>query len=406
MPVISWRAKRWIQRVAAAVAVFGVALAVSLYTWAPGVVMNLLNRPRESGPYSVPDTVRTLHQSLVVADLHCDSLLWPRDLLRRDSRGALDVPRLIEGGVALQSFYAVTCAPMIFDVRNTGSAPDIMAPVVFVHGWPAATWFSPRARALHMAATLDQYGQRSNGKLEVIHTREDLDRYLERRTQQPEITAGLLGAEGMYCLEGALENVRVLYDAGYRIIGPTHYTDCEAGGSAHGRSQRGLTDFGAKAVRAMERHKMLVDLAHASPALIDDVLTISTRPVMVSHTGLKGICDNARTLDDARAKRIAERGGLIGIGFWDKAVCGTTPRDIALSIRYAVDLLGADHVAIGSDFDGCTRPPFDASGMPLLTGALLDEGLFPADIAKIMGGNMIRLLRETLPSENEKLPQG
>lgn len=404
--MLSSRKRLWIQRLAAVAALCAVILAVSLYTWIPGVIMSALNHPRQRGPYAATEPAAELHRSLTIADLHCDTLFWPRNLLTRSSRGLLDVPRLIEGNVALQCFSAQTYMPLLFSLKNTGSPPDVMAPIAFFHGWPSATWFSPRERALYMAGLLDKYAQRSEGRLTVIHMREDLERYLERRKSDPAITAGLLTAEGMYCLENDLENVRVLYHAGFRILAPAHLTDSAAGGSAHGRSGRGLTDFGAKVVRYMEQHKMLIDLAHASNALIDDVLALSARPVVVTHTGLKGIRATDRNLDDDRAKRIAEKGGLIGIGFWPEAVGGTTAQDIARSIRYAADLVGVDHVAIGSDFDGCVIPPFDASGLPLLTQALRDTGFTPEEIGKIMGGNFFRLLLQMLPSENDAIQQG
>jgi len=137
---------------------------------------------------------------------------------------------------------------------------------------------------------------------------------------------------------------------------------------------------------------MLVDLAHASERTIEDVLALATRPVVVSHTGLRGACDNNRNLRDDHVRRIAAAGGVIGIGFWSTAVCGGSTRDIARSIRYASGLVGVDHVALGSDFDGATTTPFDAAELVRLTDALLAEGFSEDDISKIMGENVIRLL--------------
>ena len=142
---------------------------------------------------------------------------------------------------------------------------------------------------------------------------------------------------------------------------------------------------------------MIVDVAHASPKAIDDVLSIAMRPVVVSHTGVKGTCDNQRNLSDDQLRGIAKTGGLIGIGFWDTAVCGEDARAIAKAIRYTADLIGADHVALGSDFDGSVKAPFDTSGEALVTEALIDEGFSDDDIAKVMGGNVERLLGEYLP---------
>ena len=139
-------------------------------------------------------------------------------------------------------------------------------------------------------------------------------------------------------------------------------------------------------------------MAHASEPLIRDVLEVSSRPVVVSHTGPEGLCGDQRGMSDDLMLRVAGGGGLIGIGFWPHAVCGKTVPDIVNAIDYAVRLVGVDHVALGSDFDGAVTTPFDSRGMPLLTEALLDGGRSEEDIAKIMGGNTLRLLEQLLPS--------
>ena len=148
----------------------------------------------------------------------------------------------------------------------------------------------------------------------------------------------------------------------------------------------------------MEDLGILVDLAHASPSLVDDVLSRTTRPVMVSHTGVRGTCDNRRNLDDDRLAAIAATGGVVGIGLWETAVCGTKPADWARAVRYAVDVAGADHVALGSDWDGAVATMVDASQTVHLTQALLDQGFSDVEVKKIMGGNVIRVLLATLPS--------
>src|SRR5690606_9614838 len=100
-------------------------------------------------------------------------------------------------------------------------------------------------------------------------------------------------------LEGRLENIDRMYDAGFRIMGLTHFFDNEVGGSAHGLEKGGLTPFGRRVIGRLEEKKMLVDLAHASRALIDDVLNMAERPVLVSHTGVEGTCPGPRNLTDA-----------------------------------------------------------------------------------------------------------
>ncbi len=161
-----------------------------------------------------------------------------------------------------------------------------------------------------------------------------------------------------------------LFDAGFRITGLTHFFDNEVGGSAHGLEKGGLTPFGRQVVARLEAHGMLIDLAHASKPLIDDVLAMARRPVLVSHTGVTGTCPGPRNLSDDHLKRIAATGGVVGIGYWDGAVCVPSVPNIVKAIRYAVDQVGVAHVALGSDFNGATRTPFDVTGLRVSTEEL------------------------------------
>ena len=142
---------------------------------------------------------------------------------------------------------------------------------------------------------------------------------------------------------------------------------------------------------------MLVDLAHASAATIDDVLAVAARPVVVSHTGVRGTCDNNRNLSDEQLRKIAAKGGVIGIGYWDAATCGTDARAVARAVRHAANVVGVEHVALGSDFDGAVTEPFDTTGVVLVTDALLEEGFTEEEVGAVLGGNVFRLLAETLP---------
>jgi microsomal dipeptidase-like Zn-dependent dipeptidase len=198
-------------------------------------------------------------------------------------------------------------------------------------------------------------------------------------------------------LEGELANVKVMYDAGFRMMSATHFFDTELGGSAHGVSLGGLTDFGRAVFEDMQKWGMLIDIAHASPALIDDILAFATTPIVSSHTGVRGTCDNQRNLSDDHLKGVAKTGGVVGIGFWDIAVCEFSPKAIVNAIKYTADLVGVDHVALGSDFDGGIKSPFDASGMAQITEELLKQGFSESDIRKIMGENTLRVLGEILP---------
>jgi microsomal dipeptidase-like Zn-dependent dipeptidase len=142
---------------------------------------------------------------------------------------------------------------------------------------------------------------------------------------------------------------------------------------------------------------VIIDVAHSSPAVVDEVLAMTRAPIVISHTGVKGICDTPRNLEDAQLRRIADGGGLIGIGYWEGAVCDTSPAGVVAAIRYAVDLVGANHVALGSDYDGTTHVHFDTSELAVLTGAMIEAGFSDEEIRKVMGGNAVELFLAQLP---------
>jgi microsomal dipeptidase-like Zn-dependent dipeptidase len=329
--------------------------------------------------------------------MHADSLLWDRDLLSRGTRGHVDVPRLVEGGVALQAFTVVTKTPRNINIESNTSESDNIRFLAIAERWPIGSWGSLKERALYQARKLHDTAARSKDKFVIIKSAGDLSGYLDRRKRELGLTAGFLGIEGAHALDGNVANVDVLFDAGFRMMAPTHFFDNDIAGSAHGVEKGGLTEGGREMIRRMEEKRMLVDLAHASPQTVEDVLAIARRPVVVSHTGVKGTCDNARNLDDDQLKGIARTGGFVGIGFFDTATCGTDAQAIARAIRYTANLIGVEHVGLGSDYDGAVAVPFDTTGVVLITEALLAEGFSDKEVELIMGGNIIRLLLENLP---------
>jgi microsomal dipeptidase-like Zn-dependent dipeptidase len=356
-----------------------------------------LNAVAVAPPYEVSERARQVHARATLVDLHADPLLWGRDLLARGSRGHIDVPRLIEGNVAVQVFGVATKSPRHLNIeRNDDRSDDIIA-LAIGRGWPPATWRSLTARAAYMAGQLVDAADRSGGVLTIVRSAGDLDAFLARRAATPRIVAGLLAIEGAHALGPDRAGLDAIEAAGFRMVGLAHFFDNAMAGSAHGIDKGGLTALGRELVGALEARAIIVDLAHASARTIDDVLSMATRPVVASHTGVRGIADNARNLPDEQIRGIAGTGGIVGIGFWPTACGGEDAAAIARSIAYAAGVAGIDHVGLGSDFDGGVAVPFDASGMALLTEALLDEGLDETSIAKVMGGNAIRMLRAALP---------
>lgn len=376
--------------------VFLVGFLVFFFGFAPSYIEKSLNPVINKPPYQISEKAKLLHEKLIVADMHADALLWNRNLLEKSEISQVDVPKLLEGNVALQAFTVVTKTPRGLNIEHNTDETDNIFWLVLAQRQPLENLSSLTKRALYQAAKLREYSEKSDGKLVLIKTKTDLRNFLERRKTE-KIVGGWLGIEGAHALGGNLDNIDVLFDAGFRMMSPSHFFDNDIGGSAHGVEKYGLTDKGREMIRRMEAKGMLVDVSHSSEKTIDEVLKIATKPVVVSHTGVRGTCDNQRNLSDEQLRAIAKTGGVIGIGFWETAVCGESAASIAKAIRYTANLIGSDHVALGSDFDGSVKVPFDTGGEALITEALLNENFTEEEIAKIMGENIVKLLSENLP---------
>jgi membrane dipeptidase len=367
----------------------------------PAFVERQYNRTIHSPPYQASPKAAELHRTLFIADLHADSLLWDRNLLERGTRGHVDVPRLREGNVALQVFTIVTKTPRGLNIERNDDLSDNITLLALAERWPPATWRSLKQRALYQSARLHHVVADSGGKVILIKSSGDLAQFLARRQADSTLLAAMLGIEGAHALDGDLRNLEELFDAGFRMMAPTHFFDTDFGGSSSGVAKGGLTAAGRELVKRMEAKGMTVDLAHASPQTIDDMLAMATKPVVISHTGVQGACNNRRNISDRQARGVAQTGGVVGIGFWETATCGTDARAIARSIRYTANLIGTPHVGLGSDFDGAVAQPFDASGLAQITDALLAEGFNADEIKMIMGGNVLRVFTENLPRRND-----
>ncbi len=376
-----------------------VIVVVSSIFSIPRLVEEHENKVLHKPPYFASDAAFALHKTLTIADLHADSLLWGRDLLAYSTYGQVDIPRLANGNVALQVFSLPTKSPHGLNIESNDDKTDDITTLAIAERWPMVTWHSLTERALYQARRLHAFAKGSQGSFVVIENAGDLSSYLERRRSNPRLVAGLLSIEGAHALDGKLENLDVLYRAGYRMMSPSHFFDTDIGGSAAGLNKIGLTDKGREWVRQMEARRMIIDLAHASPKTIADVLAVATRPLVVSHTGVKGTCDNNRNLSDDQIRGVAAKGGLIGIGYWDTATCGTDARAIVKATRYVSNLVGAEHVALGSDFDGAVTTPFDTSGLVQITDAMLAAGYSETEIRMIMGENVMKFLQANLPEK-------
>jgi microsomal dipeptidase-like Zn-dependent dipeptidase len=365
----------------------------------PGQIESKRNINLTHDPYFVSEEAHVFHNSLFIADLHSDSLLWKRNLLKRSDIGHMDLPRLREGNVALQVFSATTMSPSGLNYDRNESNTDDITLLAIASFWPVQTWSSIYERAAYQLDKLHHLARQS--ELMVVTNKQEFQDFVARRENGEPVIAAVYLIEGAHPLEGDIDNLDRLFDQGLRIVGPTHFLDNELGGSLHGESAKGLSDFGRSVIRRANELDLIIDVAHASPRMVSEVLALSDSPVILSHGGLKGACDTARNLDDSLMEQIAEGGGLVGIGYWVGAVCDPSPKGVVKSIRYAIDLLGVEHVALGSDYDGATAVSFDTGELAVLTDEMLRTGFTENEIRMVMGENVKQFLLENLPDRRD-----
>lgn len=378
--------------------VIGLAvLYVLTITILPGIIDKKMNKNAQSPPYSVSAEAQQIFNSLdFIADLHCDALLWKRNLNKKHAHGHVDIPRLIEGNIGLQAFTIVSKVPFGINFHANDTDSDMLKLHSFAAGRAPSTWFNVTNRAIAQCNELKKFEKKSDGQFRILYSSEDMKKYLEEKKRNPQITAGFLGLEGLHSLGGDIKNLDVLYDAGVRMMAPVHFQDNEMGGSAHGETHAGLSDFGKQILAKISEKNIILDVAHSSPAMLDDIIRLYAKPIITSHTGVQGTCPSPRNLSDKHLKAIAQSGGLIGIALFEGAVCGADARATAKAMKYTVDLVGAEHVALGSDYDGAVTAPFDITGLNILVEAMLKEGLTPEHIRLIMGENVKRFWLKNL----------
>jgi len=372
---------------------------LAAFIMVPKMVDKSLNLVTPHQPFEVSSQAKKLHASLIIGDWHSDSLLWSRDFSKRHNYGHVDIPRLQAGNVSLQMFTTVTKSPsgLNYD-SNSADAPDDITKLALIQRWPRATWKSLMARALHQANRLHKFEQSNADDLMIIKSKSDLANFLGRRSSNTTLVGGLIGTEGSHALDGKLENVQTLFDAGFRMMSLQHFFDNKLGASLHGLSQSGLTKFGRDVVKEIDSLDIILDVSHSAEAVVAEVLTIYEKPIIVSHTGFKGHCDTARNISDSLMQEIAAGGGLIAVGYWDAAVCGNSPKDVVGAMKFGIDLVGENHISLGSDYDGTITTGFDTSELVALTDEMLKAGFTEVQISKIMGGNMLKFLQTNLPN--------
>ncbi len=332
-----------------------------------------------------------LHQNALVIDSHNDAIVSHirRGYLSISGARTPEHQRYYEGTVAYLR------GPLESEVVVQINLPKMR------QGGVDAAFFAvdvTRAWKNHLAYALDAFGffeaevEAHSDQIIIAKSAEDI-----RQAKADGKLAAILVIENSEGVERSLNILRMLHRIGIRSIGLTHNPNTwAAAGNAEERSGGGLTQFGVQLVKEMNRLGMLVDVSHISERGFWDVLEVTERPVIASHSNSKAVCDHPRNLSDAQIKRMAENRGVIGITFVPSFIDPNTPTLSRLleHIDHIVNLVGVDHVGIGSDFDGGGDLLVDATAFPTITEGLLERGYSEEAIRQILGENHLRLLAE------------
>ncbi|WP_010648011.1 dipeptidase [Oceanobacillus massiliensis] len=222
-------------------------------------------------------------------------------------------------------------------------------------------------------------------------------------------TAAIPSIEGGYSFDetNAIGLLHQYYDLGVKAVGFNwNYSNALSEGAnevyndpAKTPSHGGLTELGEQVAAEMNKLGMIIDVSHMAESAFWDVIETTEAPIMATHSGVKSLHDHQRNLSDEQLKALAENGGVVGIVFYPEFLTGTgqaNVKDVVDHIDYAVNLIGVDHVALGSDFDGSGMPADikDVTDLPKITNELIDRGYSNEDIEKILGKNTLRLLMD------------
>ncbi|MCA2977482.1 MAG: membrane dipeptidase [Myxococcaceae bacterium] len=327
-----------------------------------------------------------LHRRVPIADGHADSLMWNRDLNQASERGHVDFPRLREAGVKIQAFTIVTRGLPLVDGFEL---------LMRKEGWPSAARAGEWARCLWQVGNLERYCAESRGVAAVTGARAALTDNLAAGR-----LSAIIGIEGAHAIEGRVDRVAELARRGVRFMSLTHLSNNELGGTSTPlMGNRPLTPLGHEVLDAMGQHGMAIDVAHASPAMLPSLLAHPAARPFCSHAGVRGATPLWRNLDDATLKAIADKGGVVGIIFAPQFLGGRRLDDVARHVEHALDVMGEDGVALGSDFDGLIPLPQgmrDVRDLRRLTEVLVARRLPVRVVEKVLGHNFRRFWGEVL----------
>lgn len=311
-----------------------------------------------------------VHRSATVVDLHADTILWiqagRRTLGERSASGHVDLPRLREGGVGVQVFAAYIAPQEV--TRGLSRALELL-------------------RAFHAAVAAN------SAQISLVTTVEEI----EQMRRAGRIAAVLSIENGGDALARDVRTLDEFYRQGVRMLGLTWNNSNALGDGALGREHGGLTDLGRAVLRRMEELGIIVDVSHLSEGAFWDTMRTTRGPLVASHSNAAALHRHPRNLTDEQLRAIAARGGVVGVNFYPEFLGGATLERVLDHIDHMVKVMGINHVALGSDFDGIPETPRgleDVSMLPNLTAGLLRRNYTTEQIHKILGSNALRVFRQ------------
>ncbi len=331
----------------------------------------------------------------------------PSPFLQGSSDGHIDLPRARAGGLVGGFFAIFTRSPgyerTFLDVL--GNDRQVIAGAWRVPFPPELVQSEAWEHVQTIIRYLDSIVEQSNGAVAVVRSAEDLRDSLASGT-----LAIILHIEGAECIEPDLSNLDVLYDRGLRSLGPVWSRPNRFGTGVPfdfpGSPDKGdgLTKAGKELVRRCGELGILVDVSHLNERGFWDVAGLSLAPMVATHSNAHVLCPSPRNLTDRQLGAIASSGGLVGVNFHRGFLRGdglenaeTSYEEIVRHVRYMVDHMGVEHVALGSDFDGATMPNDlpDVAALPTLVGGLSDAGFSESEIRRMALDNWMRVLGDS-----------
>lgn len=324
-----------------------------------------------------------------------------RSFFDRTNTGHIDLPRAREGGLAA-GFFSLFVPQHGPDSTNCLSITG-----TGVRCWTAPPIDPEHARNMTEAlmAELFRIVNRSDHQVGIVHTLSELRECLDTGT-----LGVIMHLEGAEAIDASLNTLEVYFEAGLRSLGIVWSRPNIFGYGVPYLTNHtpdtgpGLTDLGRELVMVCNGMRIMLDLAHINEKGFWDVASLSTAPLVVSHSAAFDLTPSSRNLTGKQLHAIAESGGVVGVTFFSRDITAAgkplpeaSISDIVRHVSFLTDLIGVDHVAFGSDFDGATVPPdlADVTGLPVLISLLRKEGFDDEDIDKITHLNWIRVLEDT-----------